>query len=133
MVVMTTPTYFDRKDWEALAAADVDPMAELDAVTNSLQMAQNDITANSTSLGALIELHAALFVFQLGGQARLLPHVGLASFGKRGLERKIVKAAGNMMHSSSSDDASFIAWKHASDRIEMLIGLLDRDLAYAAA
>ncbi len=132
MVVMTTPNYFDRKDWEALAAADVDPMAELDAVTSSLLMARDEINPATTSLGALIELHAALYVFQLGGQARLLPSVGLGLNGKRALERRILRAASNLMHPAQGDDASFIAWKHASERIEMLIGLLDPDLAYAA-
>ena len=78
---MRTSSNNPRVQWTTFLASSIDPAHELDAVTSSLQILRlDDQSASTGSLEDLVDLHGALLLFQLGGQAELLPSTGFAQF-----------------------------------------------------
>jgi hypothetical protein len=122
-------------EWTAIAANDIDGAAELASVVSALEMLRGEFGDGSDlSYRSLIELHGALLLFQLGGDARLLPKTSFGLFGRRVLERHVVGSARELARvQSSTSDAAFHAWSRAAGRIESLIALIDPDLAKHAA
>ena len=131
---MRTSPNSQRADWTAFLATSIDPAHELDAVTSSLQILRlDDQPASTGSLEDLVDLHGALLLFQLGGQAELLPSTGFTLFGMRSLERRIVRAASRIAGSGRGERAACDAWLRAGERIEQQIGLIDPELCQLVA
>lgn len=123
-----------RQDWIALSEAGIDAAHELDAVTASLQVLRMDDQHGSAGpMDQLVELHAALLLFQLGGRAELLPATGFALFGGWSLERRIVRAASRLAGSARGETAAFASWRRAGERVGSLIGLIDPELCQLVA
>ena len=105
----------------------VDPKRILETIVTELELlsAESPLAARTD----LIELHAALLVFELGGQLALVPNVGFAFNGRRLLETRVARAARRMIGSNDVDSAVVIA----ADTVEELIHLIDPELRVLAA
>jgi hypothetical protein len=111
-------------------AADTYVAAPIDVLTSivtdlELLCADSPLAARSD----LIELHGALLVFELGGQAELVPNVGFAFNGRRVLEARVARAAKRIIGTASAD----LAVANAASTIEELIHLIDPELRLLAA
>lgn len=124
----------ERQDWIALSDAGIDAARELEAVTSSLHVLRmDDEHGTAGPIDQLVELHAALLLFQLGGRAELLPATGFSLFGGWSVERRIVRAASRLAGTARGEDAAFGTWLRAGERIESLIGLIDPELCQLVA
>ena len=122
-----------RVDWNERIAAEVDPKALLDDVVSGLQMLCADMSVSKSPTNLLIELHAALLLFELGGRRELVPSVALGVTARRSVERRIVSSARTLAGRGEGPDAAFAAWNRAASRIEDLIDLIDPELRILVA
>jgi hypothetical protein len=125
-------TYLPRLDdsrdaWVDFTAQEIDATAELGAVIASLESMRMDPSLPDVSGATLLNIHAALLLFQLGGRTELLPSVALFSFGQRFVERRVIAAARRLAVSNDS----YVNWLSAGRQIEQLIGCIDSELADA--
>jgi hypothetical protein len=123
----------ERSEWTERLAADVDPKAALDDVVSGLQILCAETAVSSSPTPSMIELHAALLLFELSGRRELLPTVGLGMTSRRHLERRIVSSARAQAGRADGPEAAFAAWMRSADRIEDLIDLIDPELRILAA
>ncbi len=123
----------DRSEWTERLVADIDPKAVLDDVVSGLQILCAETSVSSSPTVSMVELHAALLLFELGGRRELLPSVSLGVTSRRNLERRIVSSARSLAGRAVGDDAAFAAWNRVADRIEDLIDLIDPELRILAA
>ena len=123
----------DRSDWAERLDVVADPKVLLEDVVSGLQILCAETSASSSPTAAMIELHAALLLFELGGRRELLPSIGLGVSSRRILERRIVSSARSLAGQSVGSDAAFAAWNRAADRIEDLIDLIDPELRFRVA
>ena len=77
----------------------------------------------------LITLHGALLAYEVSGVAASLPTIGFGMSGRRILERRVVRAAKNLIGESDAE----IAVQRAASTIEELIHLIDPELRFLAA
>lgn len=77
----------------------------------------------------LITLHGALLAYEVGGFATALPTIGFGMSGRRILERRVVRAAKNLIGVSDAETAI----NHSASKIEELIHLIDPELRTLAA
>ncbi len=105
----------------------VDPKRILETIVTELELlgVESPLAARSD----LIELHAALLVFELGGHVALVPNIGFAFNGRRLLETRVARAARRMIGSLDADSAVALA----ADTVEELIHLIDPELRLIAA
>ena len=122
-----------RSDWTERLAADVDPKAVLDDVVSGLQILCAETALSPTPTNSMIDLHAALLMFELGGRRELLPSVGLGVSARRSLERRIVSSARVLAGRAEGIEAAYAVSKRAAARIEDLIALIDPELRILAA
>ena len=108
-------------------APPVDAKRILETIVTELELlsVESPLAARSD----LIELHAALLVFGLGGQLGLVPSVGFAFNGRRLLEARVARAARRLIGSSDADSAVIVA----AETVEELIHLIDPELRLIAA
>jgi hypothetical protein len=123
----------DRSDWTERLSAEVDPKTVLDDVVSALQILCAETSVSSSPTTSMIELHAALLLFELGGRRELVPSVGLGVTARRNLERRIVSSARSLAGRATGAEPAFAAWMRAADRIEDLIDLIDPELRILAA
>jgi hypothetical protein len=81
----------------------------------------------------LVELHGALFLYALDGDAGLLPSVGFPIGRRRLLETRVVRAAKRLAGSQRGAAAQEVALLRAIETIEQLLHLIDPDLVSVAA
>ena len=122
-----------RSDWTERLAADVDPKAVLDDVVSGLQILCAETALCTSPTNSMIDLHAALLMFELSGRRELLPSVGLGVSARRSLERRIVSSARVLAGRVEGTEAAYVVWKRAAARIEDLIELIDPELRILAA
>ena len=122
-----------RSDWTERLAADVDPKAALDDVVSGLQILCAETALSPRPTNSMIDLHAALLMFELGGRRELLPSVGLGVTARRSLERRIVSSARVLAGRAEGTEAAYAVSKRAAARIEDLIALIDPELRILAA
>ena len=122
-----------RSDWTERLAADVDPKAVLDDVVSGLQILCAETALFASPTNSMIDLHAALLMFELGGRRELLPSVGLGVTARWSLERRIVSSARVLAGRAEGPEAAYAVWKRAAARIEDLIALIDPELRILAA
>ena len=77
----------------------------------------------------LVTLHGALLAYELGGVATSIPAIGFGMSGRRILERRVVRAAKNLIGSRDAETALHLA----GSTIEELIHLMDPELRCVAA
>ena len=77
----------------------------------------------------LITLHGALLAYEVSGVAASLPATGFGMSGRRILERRVVRAAKNLI----GEDEADMAVRRAASKIEELIHLIDPELRFLAA
>jgi hypothetical protein len=77
----------------------------------------------------LITLHGALLAYEIGGVAKALPTIGFGMSGRRILERRVVRAAKNLIGVSDAETAV----NRSASTIEELIHLIDPELRSLAA
>ncbi len=77
----------------------------------------------------LVTLHGALLAYEVGGHATSLPAIGFGMSGRRILERRVVRAARNMIGGRDAQTAVNLA----ASKIEELIHLIDPELRCLAA
>ena len=77
----------------------------------------------------LITLHGALLAYELGGSASWLPTIGFGMSRRRILERRVVRAARNLIGVRDAESALHAA----GSTIEELIYLIDPELRCRAA
>jgi len=121
-------------EWEALYRAGVNGTHELEAVTAALTTLRMEHQVGSTgSADMLVALHGALLLFQVAGEADMVPVVGFAPFGERALQRRIAAAALRLAGKDRGPQASFAAWCRAGDTVNQYIGLIDPELCKMVA
>ena len=131
---METSSTERRAEWEALVSTGVNGSRELDAVSASLVALQLDRPDQTPGYPHLyVELHGALLLFQVAGEAAMLPTVGFAPFGERALQRRITAAARRLAGKERGPEASFAAWCRAGDKVTEYIGLIDPELLLMVA
>lgn len=111
------------------------PSVDAHRILESL-VSELELLCQDTALGAgsdLVQLHAALLVYELDGRVDLIPSVGLGFSGRRVLEYRVTKAARRMAGSGSVARDPLAAVTHAAQRIEELIHLIDPQLRVMAA
>lgn len=109
----------------------VDPGRILESIVSELEMLCED-----TAIGArsdLVQLHAALLVYELDGRVESIPNVGLSFSSRRLLEHRVTKAARRLIGSGSPTLDPDAAVALAAHRIEELLHLIDPDLRVMAA
>ncbi len=79
--------------------------------------------------GDLVTLHGALLAYELGGVAASVPAVGFGMSGRRMLERRVVRAAKNLIGARDAEAALRVA----GSTIEEFIHLIDPELRFLAA
>jgi hypothetical protein len=126
-------TYLSRRDdsrdaWLEFASHEVDANNELAAVVASLESMRLDPSLPEVSGTALVNLHGALLLFQLGGHLDKVPSAALFSFGQRFMERRVLAAARRL----ATNTDPYVNWLSASREIEELIGRIDPELADSA-
>ena len=77
----------------------------------------------------LITLHGALLAYELGGVAASVPAVGFGMSRRRLLERRVVRAARQLISAHDPETAVLVA----GSTIEDLIHLIDPELRSLAA
>ncbi len=99
----------------------------LEAIVTELEVLTGESpTAVRTNL---ITLHGALLAYELGGVASSIPTIGFGMSGRRILERRVVRAAKNLIGVNDAETALNVA----GSTIEELIHLIDPDLRSVAA
>lgn len=108
-------------------APQVDAKRILETIVTELELltVESPLAARSD----LIDLHAALLVFELGGHIGLVPNVGFAFNGRRLLEARVARAARRIIGSNDADSAVTVA----AETVEELIHLIDPELRLIAA
>ncbi len=77
----------------------------------------------------LITLHGALLAYEVSGVASALPTIGFGMSRRRILERRVVRAAKNLIGASDAETAV----RRSASTIEELIHLIDPELRSLAA
>ena len=109
----------------------VDPQRVLETVVSELELLCADTAVSARS--DLIELHAALLVYELNGQAERIPTVGFGLSGRRLLELRVTKAARRLSSPKFGVADPDAAVTRAAALIEDLIHLIDPELRVLAA
>ena len=115
---------------DQVAAIDLpttNPSDVLEAVVTELEVLTSE---TAIAIGTdLIALHGALLAYELGGVAEAIPSVGFGMSGRRHLERRVCRAARQLIGSHQPDVAIHVAGL----LIEELIHLIDPELRILAA
>ena len=119
------------QDFPTIDPFKVDSKRVLETVVSELELLCNDTPVGTRS--DLIQLHAALLVYELGGEANLLPTIALGLSARRLLELRVLKAARRMMNPRFGGATPEDATLRAAATIETLIHLIDPELRVAAA
>lgn len=115
------PTLFE----DAVNPVDADRV--LESIVSELEVLTSDSPMAARS--DLIALHGALLAYELGGVAASLPSPGFGMSGRRLLERRVAKAARQLIGTNEPD----LALRLACTTIEDLIHLIDPELRFQAA
>lgn len=109
----------------------LDPQKVFETIVTDLEMLTADCpTAPSWEL---VDLHAALLVFELGGRVTEI-QTARASLRRRAmLERRVVRAARRLVQGGSSHASENELRARATESIEGLIHLIDPDLRVLAS
>ncbi len=99
----------------------------LEAIVTELEVLTSEA---AIAIGTdLITLHGALLAYELGGVADAVPSVGFGMSGRRLLERRVCRAARQLIGAHQPD----VALQRAGELIEELIHLIDPELRILAA
>lgn len=109
----------------------VDPRKVLESVVSELELLSQETAAGAKS--ELINLHAALLVYELGGRAELIPSVNIGFGARRIFEFRVAKAARRIAGSGRDALSSDVVIARACSVIEDLIHLIDPELRQVAA
>ena len=109
----------------------VDPQRVLEIVVSELELLCADTPVSARS--DLIDLHAALLVYELQGQAERIPNVSFGLSGRRLLELRVTRSARRLASPTfgAADPDEVVA--RAATLIEDLIHLIDPELRILAA
>ena len=110
---------------------EVDPFRILESIVSELEVLCADTAVGTRT--ELIELHAALLVYELGGHSELIPTVGLGFSSRRLLELRVLKAARRASRPQNGSSTPESAMLRAATMIEDLIHLIDPELRILAA
>lgn len=103
------------------------PAHVLEAIVTELEVLTSE---SPIAIGTdLITLHGALLAYELGGIAKAIPSVRFGVSGRRLLERRVSRAARQLIGSHHPD----VALQRAGTLIEELIHLIDPELRILAA
>jgi hypothetical protein len=111
---------------EAVDSAPETALRVLDSIVSELEILRTE-NANS-SAGLLIDLHGALFLYELGGDLDRLPTLGFSMSSRRLLERRVVLAARRLGRRSVEADVHAKNMERANQQIAELIHLIDPEL-----
>ncbi len=109
----------------------VEPTQLLESIANELESLR-DYTGINAPVG-LLELHGALLLFALNGNAELIPTVRFPVGSHRLLQARIAWAARRQAGVGRGEAAALSAVERSAARIERLIHLIDPELRVRAA
>jgi hypothetical protein len=98
----------------------------LDSIVSELEILRTE-NANA-SVGLLIDLHGALFLYELGGDLDRLPTLGFSMSTRRLLERRVVLAARRLGSRGVEAEVHAKNMERANVQIAELIHLIDPEL-----
>jgi hypothetical protein len=98
----------------------------LDSIVSELEILRAE-SANA-SVGLLIDLHGALFLYELGGDVDRLPNLGFSMSSRRLLERRVVLAARRLGRRGVDANIHAKNMERANTQIAELIHLIDPEL-----
>ncbi len=109
--------------------AAIDPQIVFESIVSELEylIAESHVGERA----GLLELHAALLVYNLGGQASLLPTPTFGMSTRRVRERRVLRIARRIEEHAGGDSA--VAIEFAATLIERNLDLIDPDLRALAA
>jgi hypothetical protein len=111
---------------EASEAAPETALRILDSIVSELEILRAESTG--ASVGLLIDLHGALFLYELGGDLDRLPNLGFSMSSRRLLERRVVLAARRLGRRGSDMSVLGKNMERANAQIAELIHLIDPEL-----
>lgn len=98
----------------------------LDSIVSELEILRTE--SASAPVGLLIDLHGALFLWELGGDLDRLPTLGFSMSSRRLLERRVVLAARRLGRRGVDVSVHERNMERADAQIVELIHLIDPEL-----
>jgi hypothetical protein len=111
---------------DPLASAQLAPGRILESLVSELEILRSE--SNPSDSGLLIELHGALFLYELGGDLDRLPTLGFSLSSRRLLERRVVLAARRLGRRGIESSVHRQNMERANAQIIELIHLIDPEL-----
>jgi hypothetical protein len=111
---------------DPLASAQLAPGRILESLVSELEVLRSE--SNPDDHGLLIELHGALFLYELGGDLDRLPILGFSLSSRRLLERRVVLAARRLGRRGIEPSVHKQNVDRANAQIAELIHLIDPEL-----
>ncbi len=111
---------------DPLMSAEFAPGRILESLVSELEIIRSESPATVSSL--LIDLHGALFLYELGGDLGRLPTLGFSLSSRRLLERRVVLAARRLGRMGSDPTVHQQNIERANARIVDSIHLIDPEL-----
>ncbi len=118
----------DNDTFESSAKSAVDPNRILESIVNELELLQTMTPLSGQH--ELVDLHAALLVYELAGDKALLPNTSFSLSPRRVLEARVVRAARRLVQAGGESNRSK---ELAAQQIEELVHLIDPELQIMAA